>query len=323
MKLVIQIPCYNEEDTLRETLADLPTQLEGIDCIEIQVVDDGSTDRTVEVAKQWGVQHIVGFKQNRGLAAAFKAGIDNAILNNADILVNTDADNQYCGQDIAKLVRPIVQGHADMVIGCRPIDSHPEFSYVKKQLQKTGSWVLRRVSKTKVRDAASGFRAYSKDALFHINVYSDFSYCLETLIQAGYSNLKIDTVEINVNPKTRESRLFRNAFQYVWKQTKTMINIFLLYRANVFFNIVAFMFFLLSVALGVRYLVLVLFLNAPAGNFWPTVILAGVALAIAFQLLLTGILASLISSVRKLSEDTNYRIKKLGAFDPKRDDEIK
>jgi len=129
MKLVIQIPCYNEEDTLRETLADLPTQLEGIDCIEIQVVDDGSTDRTVEVAKQWGVQHIVGFKQNRGLAAAFKAGIDNAILNNADILVNTDADNQYCGQDIAKLVRPIVQGHADMVIGCRPIDSHPEFSY--------------------------------------------------------------------------------------------------------------------------------------------------------------------------------------------------
>jgi glycosyltransferase involved in cell wall biosynthesis len=323
MKLVIQIPCYNEENTLEQTLADLPISIEGIDCIEIQIIDDGSTDRTVEVAKRWGVQHIVGFKQNRGLAAAFKAGIDKAIVNNADILVNTDADNQYCGQDIAKLVQPILRGEADMVIGCRPIDSHPEFSSIKKKLQKIGSWVLRRVSQTKVKDATSGFRAYSKDALLHINIYSDFSYCLETLIQAGHSNLKIDTVDIGVNPQTRESRLFRNVFQYIWKQAKTMISIFLLYKANVLFNILALIFFLLSILLFTRYVLLVFFLNAPAGNFWPTVVLSGVTFAIAFQIFLTGILASLISSVRKQSEDINYRIKKLDVFETKKENEIK
>lgn len=313
VKLIIQIPCYNEEKTLPLTLADLPQDIEGIDVIELQIIDDGSTDRTVEVAKKAGVHHIVSFKKNRGLAAVFKAGVDNALANKADILVNTDGDNQYRGKDIAKLVQPIIKGEADMVVGCRPIEEHPEFSFLKKKLQMIGSWVLRKVSNTTVRDAASGFRAYDKNAMLSLNIYSRFSYCMETLIQAGLSNLKIASVDIDVNPKTRESRLFKNIFQYVWKQAKTMAGIFILYRANWFFNFVAMFFFMASLLLIGRYVILTVFFGAPAAAFWPTVIFAAILFAIAFQVFLTGLVASLISSVRKLSEDTNYRIKKLEA----------
>lgn len=311
MKLIIQIPCYNEEKTLPATLLDLPKRIEGVDCIEIQVINDGSTDRTIEVARAMGVHHIVSFKKNKGLAAAFKAGVDNALAMRADILVNTDADNQYCGADIPKLVEPIAKGEADIVIGCRPIKDHPDFSLLKKLLQKMGSWVLRRVSNTTVQDAASGFRAYSRSAMLHMNIYSHFSYCMETLIQAGLSNLKIESVDIRVNPKTRESRLFANIFQYVWKQGKTMISIFLIYRANFFFNVVALVFLLSSICLAIRFLVLVLFAHSPADAFWPSISLAGVLLVIAFQVFLTGIMASLISSVRSLSEDVSYRIKRI------------
>jgi glycosyltransferase involved in cell wall biosynthesis len=311
MFLIIQIPCFNEERTLADVIRDLPGELPGISRIEIQVVNDGSLDNTVAVARACGVEHVILFKKNKGLAAAFKAGVDNALALGADIVVNTDADNQYFGGDIGRLVEPIVKGQADIVIGCRPISDHPEFSPFKKILQKVGSWVLRKVSNTAVRDAASGFRAYSRNAMLHMNVYSQFSYCMETLIQAGLNNLKIESVDIRVNPKTRESRLFSNLFQYVWKQGKTITSIFILYRASFFFNAVAAVIFLFSAALVVRYVVLTVYYKSPSNAFWPSIIFAGILFAIAFQVFLTGILSSLVSSLRKLTEEVNYRLKRV------------
>jgi glycosyltransferase involved in cell wall biosynthesis len=311
MKLIIQIPCFNEEKTLPSTIADLPGNIEGIDIIETQVIDDGSTDDTLKVAESLKVNHIISFKTNRGLAEAFKAGVDNAIINGAEILVNTDGDNQYCGEDIVKLVRPIVNGKADIVIGCRPIDTHPEFSIFKKIMQKIGSCALRKISNTSVKDAASGFRAYNKSALLRMNIYSQFSYCMETLIQAGFNNLKIVCVDIKVNLKTRDSRLFKNILEYIWKQSKTMVTIFLLYRANWIFNFITISVLLLSFFFVVRYIMLISFFNAPAASFWPSIILSGVLFIVAVLIFFVGILASLISSVRKLCEDINYRIKKL------------
>lgn len=302
-------------------LRDLPRSIPGIDTIEVQVVDDGSTDRTVAVARELGVTHIIGFKKNRGLAAAFRAGSENALSNQADILVNTDGDNQYSGHDIAKLVQPIIMGKADIVIGCRPIDDHPEFSRVKKILQKLGSWVLRKVSKTTVRDATSGFRAYSRNSLLHLNIYSDFTYCLETLIQAGLSNMVIDSVDIAVNPKTRKSRLFRNIPQYIFRSVKTIAAIFIVYRANVIFGLSALLTLLASCAMAARYIFLTTFEGAPAATFWPTLILAGILLVIAFQLYLAGLLASLQAANRKLNEEVVYRLRtmQLPASPPHKD----
>jgi len=311
MKLIIQIPCYNEEDTLPLVLKDLPKKIKGIDVVELQIIDDGSTDKTVEVAERFGVHHIVSFKSNRGLAAAFKAGVDNAIANEADILVNTDGDNQYNGKDIVKLVQPIINGEADIVIGCRPIEENPEFSFTKKKLHMIGSWILRKISNTSIKDPASGFRAYDKNAILTMNIYSSFSYCMETLIQAGRNNLKVIGVCIGVNPKTRDSRLFRNNFQYIWEQAKTMLSIFILYRPNIFFNFIAFIILLFSIMLVLRYLLHVYMSSTPSGAFWPSIVLAGIMLVVSFQIYLTGLLASLISSIRMLSEDTNFRIKNI------------
>ncbi len=235
MKLIIQIPCFNEEATLPLTLADLPKSIQGIKIIEVQVVDDGSTDQTSEVAKRCGVHHIVKLGGNRGLATAFKTGVENALRMGADIIVNTDADNQYCGKDISKLVEPILAGRADIVIGERPISDHPEFSPVKKLLQKIGSWVVRGVSRTTVPDTTSGFRAYSAEAAMRMSIFTRFSYCLETLIQAGYSGLKVETIPIRINPKTRESRLFKGIGQYVLRSSLTIIRVFIVYRASLFF----------------------------------------------------------------------------------------
>lgn len=310
MKLIIQIPCYNEAETLPVTLADLPTEIRGIDSIETQVIDDGSSDNTFEVAKRLGVNHVIKFKRNKGLAAAFKAGVDNALLNEADILVNTDGDHQYSGKDIPKLVEPILNGSSNIVVGCRPIDDHPEFTFIKKKLQKIGSWVLRKVSKTNVRDAASGFRAYDKDAMLRINIFSSFSYCMETLIQAGYYNLEIGTCDINVNPKIRESRLFRNIFQYIFKSGATIVNMFLLYRSSAFFSGLAGLTFLISIFLVLRYLYLVFMMGAPKDVFWPTIILSGILLVISCFLYLTGIITSLIAANRKLNEEVLYLLKK-------------
>lgn len=311
MKLIIQIPCYNEEQTLAATVADLPDAIDGVDTIEIQVIDDGSTDATVKVAEALGVHHIVRFKQNKGLAAAFEAGVRNALAEGADIIVNTDADNQYMGADIPKIVKPIVDDAADVVIGCRPIDDHEEFSHLKKKLQKAGSWVLRKVSRTTVRDAASGFRAYNREALLHLNIFSEFSYTMETLIGAGYHNLKIESIDIRVNSKTRESRLFRSLPHYIWKSGTTIVNIFLLYRSSPFFSVISALFIGTSVILVIRFLYLVWGKGADSDLFWPSVILAGVLLLAGFFVYLTGILSWLIASNRKLSEDILYRTKRL------------
>ena len=215
MKLIIQIPCLNEEQTLPETLADLPREIDGVDQVEWLIIDDGSTDRTVEVARQNGVDHIVKLTNNKGLAAAFQAGLDASLKLGADVIVNTDADNQYYGPDIVKLVQPIVNGTADMVVGDRETDSIEHFSPLKKRLQKAGSWVVRQASNTDVPDTTSGFRAYNREAAIQMAVVSKYTYTLETIIQAGKLLVATDHVPIGTNPKTRESRLFPSMSSYV------------------------------------------------------------------------------------------------------------
>jgi glycosyltransferase involved in cell wall biosynthesis len=311
LKLVIQIPCYNEEETLPVTIHDFPKSIPGIDTIEIQVINDGSTDRTVEVAERLGVHRVISFTSNHGLASAFKAGVDAALRAHADILVNTDADNQYVGEDIAKLVAPVVRGEADIVIGARPISSHPEFSWLKKLLQAIGTRVVKRVSKLDhIQDAASGFRAFSRNALFQINIYSLFSYTLETLIQAGQQNLKVISVPIRVNPKTRESRLFRGMTTYLTKSTATILSVYLLYRAKPLFLALSVISGFGCLAIFARYFYLTLFFGAPASSFWPSIIVGGALAVVSFQCLLTGILAILTSANRTLLQDILIRIKK-------------
>ena len=217
MKLIIQIPCYNEAETLEIALNDLPKKLDGVDEIEYLIINDGSKDDTVEVAKRWGVHHVVNFKQNKGLAKGFMAGIDGCLRNGADIIVNTDADNQYCADDIATLIRPILSGEADMVIGARPIDETEHFSFMKKKLQHFGSWVVRKASNTDIPDAPSGFRAYSREAAMHLNVVNDYTYTLETIVQAGREKIAITSVPVRTNAELRPSRLFNSIWGYVKK----------------------------------------------------------------------------------------------------------
>lgn len=311
MTLFIQIPCFNEETTLPLTLADLPRHIDGIDKIEVLVVDDGSTDRTVEVAREHGVQHIVSHGSNRGLAAAFSSGRDYALAHGADILVNTDADNQYCGADIAKLVVPILERRADIVVGCRPIVDHKEFSPLKKALQLCGSWALRRISKTTVRDAPSGFRAFSRTALLRIFIHSRFSYCMETLIQAGTTGMQVDSVDIRVNPKTRDSRLFKSIPQYLRKTGGTMLAMFVLYRPGGFFTVLSVPFFSLSLFLGCRFLYFVYGLgNVGRTYYLPSLILLTVSAFIGAMCLLLAALGTLLAANRRLAEEQIYLLRK-------------
>lgn len=318
MKLVIQIPCLNEEHHLAATVADLPKSIPGIDKIEIQVIDDGSADKTSEVARQLGVDHVVTLKKHRGLATAFRTGVQNAILIGADILVNTDADNQYVGEDIVKLVQPVMDHKADVVIGCRPIDTHPDFSRAKKIMQKLGSWVLRALSASEIRDAPSGFRAYNRDALLHLNVFSNFSYTLETIIQASHQGLKIESVDVRVNPRRRKSRLFKNTFHYLWRSGSTILSVLMLYRAKNMFNAAALLSFSVGCTLSIRYVILIskdpLLLNL----FWPTVILSGALLTLAILFYVAGFLSKLISVNRVLMEETLYHLRRM-ELDKKRD----
>nr|MCR4649242.1 glycosyltransferase family 2 protein [Lachnospiraceae bacterium] len=217
MKLIIQIPCYNEAETLEIALNDLPKHIDGIDVIEYLIINDGSTDNTVEVAKNWGVNYVVSFTKNKGLAKGFMAGIDACLKNGADIIVNTDADNQYCGADIETIVRPILNGEADIVVGARPIDQTAHFSWVKKKLQHFGSWVVRRASNTTIPDAPSGFRAYSREAALQLNVVNEYTYTLEQIVQAGRSKIPIMSVPIRTNEELRPSRLFKSMIGYVKK----------------------------------------------------------------------------------------------------------
>ena len=310
MKLFIQIPCLNEEATLPQTLADLPTHIDGIDEIEVMVVDDGSTDRTVDVAREHGVKHVVSHGSNRGLAAAFSSGRDYALAHGADILVNTDANNQYCGADIGKLVGPILANRADIVVGCRPILTHKEFSPFKKFLQLCGSWALRRISKTTVRDAPSGFRAFSRNALSRIFLHSRFSYCMETLIQAGTTGMRVSSVDIRVNPKTRDSRLFKSIPQYLRKTGGTMLSMFVLYRPGAFFSLLSVPFFLLATILGVRFLLLVYAFPDPTRTHLPSLILLAISAFAGLLCLLLAVLGSLLGANRRLAEEQIYLLRK-------------
>jgi glycosyltransferase involved in cell wall biosynthesis len=309
MRLFIQIPCLNEEETLPQTLADLPREIAGIERIEYLVIDDGSTDRTAEVAKECGAHHVLSLGSNRGLAAAFRLGVDYALTHGADIVVNTDGDNQYNGADVALLVRPVMEGRADIVVGSRPIVDHPEFGLAKKFLQLAGSWMLRLISKTTVRDAPSGFRAFSREACMRIFLYTRFSYCMETLIQAGNNGLRVSSVDIRVNPKTRDSRLFSSIPQYLWKTGSTMASMFILYRPSRLFISLAVLTGLPALFLGGRFIYLVyLFENAdPKRTYLPSLLIMSVLALTSFLLLVVAILSELSRSQRRLTEEALYQ----------------
>ena len=309
MKLIIQIPCYNEAETLEVALNDLPKQIDGIDEIEYLIINDGSKDNTVEVAKNWGVHYVVNFKCNKGLAKGFMAGLDACLRQGADIIVNTDADNQYCGADIEKLVRPILDGKADIVIGERPIDDTEHFSPLKKKLQHIGSWTVRVASKTDVPDAPSGFRAYSRQAALKMNVVNEYTYTLETIVQAGRNKMAFTSVPIRTNPELRKSRLFNSMFGYIKKSMLTIIRAFMMYKPLRFFTIIGSTIFLIGLILGIRFLVFV-FMGASGGHI-QSLILASTLLLLGFQTFISGLQADLIASNRKLLEDIQERVRRL------------
>ena len=308
MKLVIQIPCLNEEATLPVTLADLPKSIPGIDTIEVLVVDDGSTDRTVEVARANGAHHVLSLGRRCGLARAFTSGIQKALSLGADIVVNTDADNQYYGPDIAELVKPILEQRADVVVGARPISNISHFSPLKKVLQKLGSAVLRQVSQTTVNDAPSGFRAYSREAALRMNVFSRFTYTMETLIQAGRQGLRVASVPIRVNGKLRESRLFKGMTSYISRSVTTMARVYILYSPMRFFLWLGLPVFLAGLAWNIRWLIL--FFGGTDRTHLPSLILGAVLILVGTQLLALGILADLIAKNRMIQEEVLYRLRK-------------
>ncbi|MBU7008176.1 glycosyltransferase family 2 protein [Phosphitispora fastidiosa] len=309
MKLIVQIPCLNEEKTLPVTVGDIPRSIPGIDELEILIIDDGSTDRTVEVAKECGVNHIVKIPQTKGLANGFKAGIDACLRLGADIIVNTDGDNQYKGQDIPKLIQPILEHQAEMIIGDRQIDTIDHFSHTKKFLQKFGSWVVRLASATDVPDTTSGFRAYSREVALKINVLSEFTYTLETIIQAGQKNITISHVPIGTNEKLRESRLFKGIREYVSRSIITIVRIYTMYRPLKVFMRLGAILFGLGFLLGLRYLY---FMVTESGEgHIQSLILTAILIVMGFQIWVFGLLADLISANRKLNEETLYRVRKL------------
>jgi len=309
MKLIIQIPCYNEAETLEIALNDLPKHIEGIDDIEYLIINDGSKDNTVEVAKRWGVHYVVNFKRNKGLAKGFMSGMDACLRNGADIIVNTDADNQYNGADIEKLVQPIVEGKADIVIGERPIDATEHFSPLKKKLQHFGSWVVRRASNTDIPDAPSGFRAYSREAAMRLNVINEYTYTLETIVQAGRDKIAMISVPIHTNPELRSSRLFNSMFGYIKKSMLTIIRAFMMYKPLRFFTILGIIPIAVGLLLGVRFLV---YFNLGEGNgHIQSLILASTMFMTGIQTIVIGLQADVIAANRKILEDIQYHVRKM------------
>jgi len=309
MKLIIQIPCYNEAETLPVTLNALPREVPGFSVVEWLVVNDGSADNTEEIAREYGVDHIVTFTNNQGLARAFLAGLDAAVKLGADIIVNTDADNQYVADDIPVLIAPILAGKADVVIGARPIDNISSFSPVKKMLQKVGSAVVRFVSKTDIPDAPSGFRAMTREAAMRFNVFNDYTYTLETIIQAGQKGIAISSVPVRVNRAMRPSRLVKSISSYLRKSLVTIVRIFVVYKSFRFFMSVGLTVLSLGLIGGVRYLYYYA-IGDGAGHV-QSLILASILLGIGFQTMLTAFLADLLAVNRRLMEDVQYRVKKL------------
>ena len=309
MKLIIQIPCFNEAETLEIALNDLPKQIDGIDEIEYLIIDDGCTDNTVEVAKNWGVHYVVSFAQNKGLAKGFMAGLDACLRNGADIIVNTDADNQYCAEDIPKLIQPILDRKADIVIGERPIDETEYFSWLKKKLQHFGSWVVRKASRTNIPDAPSGFRAFSREAAMRVNVINDYTYTLETIVQAGRNRIPIISVPIRTNAELRRSRLFHNMLDYVKKSILTILRALMMYKPLYCFTVVAAIPIAIGLGIGGRFLV---YYFAGRGNgHTQSLLLACTLLIIGFVTFVIGMLADVISANRKILEDTQYHVRKL------------
>lgn len=309
MKLIIQIPCYNEAETLEVALNDLPKKIKGIDTIEYLIINDGSTDNTVEVARNWGVNYIVNFRNNKGLAKGFMAGIDACLKNGADIIVNTDADNQYCGSDIEQLIQPILNGTAGMVIGERPIDQTEHFSFLKKQLQHLGSWVVRKASKTSIPDAPSGFRAYSRSTAMRLNVMNEYTYTLETIVQAGRTKMALESVPIHTNPELRASRLFNSMFGYVKRSMVTIIRAFLTYRPLFFFLIIALLFSGAGILIGIRFLIF--YVQGQGTGHIQSLILASMLIVIGIQSAVIGLLADVIANNRKLLEEILFSIRQM------------
>lgn len=318
MKLIIQIPCYNEAETLEVTLNDLPKHIDGIDTIEYLIINDGSDDETERIAREWGVHYVVHHKRNLGLAKGFLNGIDLALRQGADIIVNTDADNQYCGADIAKLVKPILEKKADIVIGERPIEDNEDFSWGKKKLQRFGSRVVSIASKTNIPDAPSGFRAYSRTAAMRMNVNNEYTYTLETLVQAGRNKMAIISVPIRTNPKLRESRLMNSTWGYIKKSILTILRALLMYRPLMMFSTISGVFLLSGFILGCRFLWL--YVTDGGSGHIQSLILTMLLIVIGVQSLMLGFQADVIAANRKLLEDIQFRTKKLelGLLDDKK-----
>ncbi|HKO38532.1 MAG TPA: glycosyltransferase family 2 protein [Solirubrobacterales bacterium] len=310
MKLIIQIPCLNEEATLAATIADLPREVPGIDQVELLVVDDGSTDRTVEVARECGVDHVVRLTNNKGLAAGFQAGLDACLKLGADVVVNTDADNQYRGEDVLKLVAPIVAGEADMVVGDRRVSQIDHFSGSKKGLQRLGSWVVRRLSGTEISDATSGFRAYNREAALQLLVVDNFTYTLESLIQAGKMLIAVDEVEIGTNPKTRESRLFASTGAYVRKNAPAILRIYARYEPLRVFATAGLVVLLLALAAWMPFLIDWIF-NGDRDGHVQSLILGAVLFISAVQLFALGVLGDLLAGQRVMTQRVFERVRRV------------
>ena len=304
MKLIIQIPCLNEAETLPETLEVLPRQVPGFDSVEWLVVDDGSQDKTAEVARALGVDHVVRHTRNKGLARAFITGLNEALALGADVIVNTDGDNQYEAGDIPKLVAPILEGKADIVIGARPINTHKHFSFTKKLLQNLGSWVVRQVSHTDISDTTSGFRAFNREAAQRTMVFNEYTYTLETIIQAGHRKLSITSIPVRVNEVKRPSRLFRSIPAYVRQSMITIVRIYVIYRPFHFFGSIGLLFFLAGVLIGMRFLYY--YLTGDGSGHLQSLILMSVLLGMGFQTVLIAFVADLFAANRKMLEEIRY-----------------
>lgn len=309
MKLIIQIPCFNEAASLPVTLATLPRSVPGCTSVEWLVVDDGSADNTATVARQYGVDHVVRHPTNRGLAAAFMTGLETSIAYGADIIVNTDADNQYDARDIAALVEPILAGRAEFVIGARPIETTQHFSWLKRRLQALGSLVVRLASRTNVADAPSGFRALTRDVALRLNVFNSYTYTLETIIQAGRSNIRVISVPVRTNPDMRPSRLVRSVGSYVFRSIATIVRIFATYRPMLFFWLLGSMFTVAGLASGIRFLVYIL--AGEGSGHVQSVIFTALCVTLGFLLFVLGFLADLMATNRRLLERIEWRVRKI------------
>ena len=307
MKLIIQIPCYNEEKTLPEVIADLPKELPGVDSVEYLVIDDGSADRTIEVAKELGVHHILSLGSNQGLATAFLRGLAHCLQLGADIIVNTDGDNQYDGHCIGDLIKPVVEKRLDVVVGSRPIEEIEHFSFLKKRLQRVGSYVVQQFSGTQIPDTTSGFRAYSAEAAMRLHVFNRYTYTLETIIQAGHMNMRIGHVPIQVNAKTRESRLISSIPKYVRRSTSTILRSYITYKPLRTFVYLALVPGFAGAVLCLRFLYY--FLVGGRSGHIQSLILAAILLILSFLLIILGVLSDLVSANRQLIQESLYRIR--------------